>query len=59
MKGFRDDFTIDVNAITELITYLELRATDSRAEADEIIKEIKAASKNATHMCVKSIPIMI
>ncbi|PVG00638.1 potassium transporter [Serendipita vermifera] len=50
MKGFRDDFNVDINAITELIAYLELRATDSKAEAEEIIKEIKFAAKNATHI---------
>jgi len=50
MKGFRDDFNIDTDAIVELIAALELRAFDSPAEAKKCISEIKLASKDTTHI---------
>jgi hypothetical protein len=50
MKGFRDKFNVDPDAIVELITALESRAYDSPAEANKVINEIKLASKDTTHM---------
>jgi hypothetical protein len=50
MKGFRDNFNIEKDAIVELITALEARAFDSPAEANKVIREIKLASKDTTHM---------
>jgi KUP system potassium uptake protein len=55
MKGFRDPFNVDIDALVELISAVELHANRSAAEAEEINTEIKAASKNATHMCVDSV----
>ena len=52
MKGFRDSFNIEVDAIVELIAALELRAHDSIVEAEKVNNEIRAASKNTTHVYV-------
>ena len=52
MKGFREPFNVDIDAIVELISAVEMHANRSAAEAEEINMEIKAASKNATHVSV-------
>lgn len=50
MLGFRDKFSVDTHALLELILSLELRATDSKKHADEIVEEIKEAAKTVTHV---------
>lgn len=50
MKGFRDPFHIDVDAIVALITALELRAHDSMEEAEKVNAEIRTAAKSTTHI---------
>jgi uncharacterized protein (UPF0212 family) len=52
MKGFREPVNIDVDAIVELISAIEVRTNESATEAERTIAEIKAASKNATHVYV-------
>jgi hypothetical protein len=52
MKGYRDKFHIDTDAIVELIAALEVRAHNSAAEAARVNEEIRTASKSTTHMCV-------
>ncbi|KAG8832168.1 hypothetical protein FRC17_001875, partial [Serendipita sp. 399] len=50
MKGYRDKFNVDIAALVELITVLELRSVDSKEDAAPVVEEIISASKNATHM---------
>jgi hypothetical protein len=50
MKGYRDKFHIDTDAIVELIAALEVRAHNSAAEAARVNEEIRTASKSTTHM---------
>jgi hypothetical protein len=52
MKGYRDEFFIDTDAIIELISAIEVRTHNSAAEAARVNEEIRIASKSTTHMCV-------
>jgi hypothetical protein len=54
MKGFRDRFDIDVDAILQLISALEVRANDSAKDAERINEEIRIASKRKTHVYANS-----
>jgi hypothetical protein len=54
MKGFRDRFDIDVDAIVQLICALEVRANDSAKDAERINEEISIASKRKTHVYASS-----
>lgn len=51
MKGFRDDFNVDMPSIIELLTSLESRSHAPNTSTG-IIEEMKAASVNTTHMYV-------
>ena len=59
MKGYKDKFNIDTEAILELITALEARAHDSTAEANKAIHEIREAAKDTTHMWVYSLRLYV
>ncbi|KAG8830264.1 hypothetical protein FRC18_008356 [Serendipita sp. 400] len=50
MKGYRDKFNVDVSAIVELITVLELRGVESQEDATSIVDEIITAGRSATHI---------
>ncbi|KAG8798547.1 hypothetical protein FRC16_007060 [Serendipita sp. 398] len=50
MKGYRDKFNVDIQALVELITSLEMRSVNSKEDAAPVVAEIIAASKNATHI---------
>ena len=56
MKGFRDRFNIEVEAIVQLISVVELRANVSVKNAERINEEIRIASRRTTHVYANSSP---
>lgn len=52
MKGFRDKFKVDIPLLVELIAAIEARTNESLDLADKIIEEIRAASRDVTHVSV-------
>jgi hypothetical protein len=52
MKGYRDDFNVDNDALVDLIVSLESHLWDTPDEVQKSIEEIKKASKTTTHLYV-------
>jgi hypothetical protein len=52
MKGYRDDFNVDNDALVNLIVSLERQLWDTPTQVERSIGEIQMASKNTTHLYV-------